>query len=84
MLCIFCITGQAEVFTKIGVQTISGQDIAADLVIYATGYDRKYDFMAEESLEALHQTDEGIPLYRDTIPPDVQARCLHDRPTRLG
>ena len=53
------------------MQTISGQDIPADLVIYATGYDRKYDYLAEDVLKALHQTDEGIPLYRDTIPADI-------------
>lgn len=64
------------------MKTISGQDIPADVVIYATGYDRKYDFLAEDALTALHQTDEGIPLYRDTIPIDIQvsigdlATCL--------
>ena len=77
-----CVTGQAELFTRDGVQTTSGQDIPADLVIYATGYDRKYDFLAEDTLKALHQTDEGIPLYRDTVPTDIQvsftdmATCL--------
>jgi len=71
------ITGQAEAFAKDGLQTLSGQAISADLVIYATGFDRKYDYLAEETLEALHQTEEGIPLYRDTIPTDVQVSIVH-------
>lgn len=54
------------------MQTIAGQDIPADLVIYATGYDRNYGYLAKDVLKALSQTDEGIPLYRDTIPTDVQ------------
>lgn len=75
-----CVTGQAELFTRDGVQTIAGQDIPADLVIYATGYDRSYDYLAKDVLKALHQTDEGIPLYRDTIPTDVQVSSM-DVPT---
>lgn len=58
------------------MQTIAGQDIPADLVIYATGYDRNYDYLAKDVLKALHQTDEGIPLYRDTIPTDVQVSIV--------
>ncbi len=70
-------TGQAEAFAKDGLQTLSGQAIPADLVIYATGFDRKYDYLAEETLKALHQTEEGIPLYRDTIPTEVQVSVVH-------
>ena len=70
-------TGQAEAFAKDGLQTLAGQAIPADLVIYATGFDRKYDYLAEETLKALHQTEEGIPLYRDTIPTDVQVSIVH-------
>lgn len=58
------------------MQTIAGQDIPADLVIYATGYDRNYDYLAKDVLKALHQTDEGIPLFRDTIPTDVQVSIV--------
>lgn len=71
------VTGQAELFTRNGVQTIAGQDIPADLVIYATGYDRQYGFLPEDVLKALHQTEEGIPLYRDTIPTDIQVSITH-------
>ena len=46
------------------------------------GYDRKYDFLAEDALTALHQTDEGIPLYTDTIPTVVQV-SIGDLPTGL-
>ena len=53
------------------MQTVSGQNVPADLVIYATGYDREYDYLTKDVLEALHQTDEGIPLYRDTVPTDI-------------
>lgn len=70
-------TGQAEAFTKDGLHTLSGQAIPADLVIYATGFDRNYDYLAEETLKALHQTEEGIPLYRDTIPTEVQVSIVH-------
>ena len=62
------------------MQTIAGQDITADLVIYATGYDRNYDYLATDVLKALHQTDEGIPLYRDTLPTDVQV-SINNVPT---
>ena len=71
------VTGQAELFTRNGVQTIAGQDISADLVIYAIGYDRQYDFLPEDVLKALHQTEEGIPLYRDTVPTDIQVSITH-------
>ncbi|KAL0051541.1 hypothetical protein WJX82_009490 [Trebouxia sp. C0006] len=54
------------------IKVVPGQAIPADLVIYATGFERKYDYLAEETLKALHQTEEGIPWYRDTIPTDVQ------------
>ena len=67
-------TGQAQRFTEGGLQTASGQHIAADLVIYATGFDRKYDYLSKDVLKQLHQTDEGIPLYRDTLPPHVQVQ----------
>lgn len=66
------IPGQAERFTEGGLQTASSQHIAADLVIYATGFDRKYDYLSKDVLKQLHQTEEGTPLYRDTIPPHVQ------------
>ena len=70
-------TGQTEAFAKDGLQTLSGQAIPADLVIYATGFERKYDYLAEETLKALHQTEEGIPWHRDTIPTDVQVSIVH-------
>ena len=76
LLCTHCCifqAGQAERFIEGGLQTASGQHIAADLVIYATGFDRKYDYLSKDVLKQLHQTEEGTPLYRDTL--HVQVIC---------
>jgi len=40
----------------------------------ATGFDRSYAYLPPEDLRALGQSPEGIPLYRDCLPPAVQVR----------
>ena len=68
------VAGVAESFTPDGLQTVAGGSVPADLVIYATGFDRRYDYLPPDVLKGLKQTEEGIPLYRDTLPTDVEVR----------
>lgn len=70
------VSGVAETFSPDGLQTVAGDKLPADLVVYATGFDRRYDYLPAEVLKDLNQTDEGIPLYRDTLPTHVQASSL--------
>ena len=68
------VAGVAESFTPEGLQTVAGGSVPANLVIYATGFDRRYDYLPPDVLKDLKQTEEGIPLYRDTLPTDVEVR----------
>ena len=67
------VAGVADTFTPAGLRTAAGDILPADLVIYATGFDRRYDYLPADVLKDLKRTEEGIPLYRDTLPTDVEA-----------
>ena len=67
--------GEADRFAADGIVTKDGTSIPADLVIYATGFDRPYEYMPVDVLAALGRTGEGIALYRDTLPTQVEVRC---------
>ena len=66
--------GTPAAFTASGLRTHEGKELQADLVIYATGFVRQYDFLPFADLKALGQTCEGIPLYRDVLPLSVPVR----------
>ena len=66
--------GTPEAFTAAGLKTHAGQELRADVVIYATGFVRQYDYLPAKELKALGQTPEGIPLYRDALPLNVPVR----------
>ena len=67
--------GTPAAFTASGLRTQEGKELQADLVIFATGYVRQYDYLPIKDLKALGQTSEGIPLYRDVLPLSVPVRC---------
>jgi hypothetical protein len=54
------------------VKLATGETHPADVVVFATGFERCYYYLPKKDLEALGQTCEGIPLYRDCLPPQVQ------------
>lgn len=64
--------GEAERFEAGGIVTKDGTFIPADLVIYATGFERPHQYLPAGVLAALGRTKEGIPLYRDTLPTQVE------------
>lgn len=64
--------GEASYFSSTALQTKDGEKLPANLVIYATGFLRDYHYLPQEVLKALDWGEEGIPLYRDTLPPNVQ------------
>ena len=63
--------GEADAFTEDGLRLKDGRTVQGDLIIYATGFKRSYEMLGKE-LPRIHPCEEGFPLYRDIIPPDVK------------
>lgn len=68
--CIAVFTGPSEVTLD------TGEALAADLVVCATGWRQNLDFLAPE-LRALARTDEGFTLYRHILPPGETRLCFN-------
>lgn len=63
-----------DVFRKIRDGTIAVEDSvgAADVVVCATGFEKRYDLFEEDVRSQLDMADgDGLWLYRNVIPPDV-------------
>ena len=64
-------TGEIESFTKDGVR-FNGEEIAADKVIFATGFAKDYAGLLEPDVfERLDVQNDGLYLYKHILPPSV-------------
>lgn len=48
-----------------------GTDLEADLVVYGTGFKKSYDYLEEEARSKLALEKDGLWLYRNVIPPNL-------------
>ncbi|CAE7199890.1 FMO1 [Symbiodinium natans] len=64
------VIGTPTGFTPDGV-TIDGQEVPADLVIYATGFQKDYSLFSEEVRSRLGVEEDGLYLWRHTLAPKV-------------
>jgi dimethylaniline monooxygenase (N-oxide forming) len=64
--------GEITKFTKEGVQVNSGEDVKADLVIFATGFTKDYSKLFESDvMKRLDMQKDGVYLYKHILPPAV-------------
>eukprot|EP00775_Hariotina_reticulata_P000859 gene859-1178_t len=61
--------GEIESFGEDYVCLRSGEAIAADLVLYATGYSKSYDYLDAGPRAKLGIQKDGLPLFRNILPP---------------
>ena len=63
--------GEIESFTRDGVR-LNGEEIAADQVIFATGFEKDYGKLFEpDVMKALDAQKDGMYLYKRILPPSV-------------
>merc|ERR1711988_423183 len=55
-------------YTTDGVQLVRGASIAADLVVYGTGFIKRYDYLDAEVQSRLQLQRDGLYLYRSVLP----------------
>jgi dimethylaniline monooxygenase (N-oxide forming) len=64
--------GSIDRFTKTGVVLSDGRELQADVVVYATGFEKSYDIFDAASVRPrLGVEADGLWLYRNMIPPAV-------------
>lgn len=62
--------GSIDTFGPKSVQ-VNGEEVAADTVIFATGYQKDYSVFSGETLRKLNIEDDGLYLWRHTVPAHV-------------
>lgn len=58
-------------YTATGVVLESGECLAADVVVLATGWETRYDLLGERTRSALGLGEDGLYLYRQMVHPDL-------------
>ena len=72
-LAAFVLSGEADAFIEDGIRLKDGRTVQGDLTIYATGFKRSYEMLGKE-LQKVQPCEEGYPLYRNILPPDVKVQ----------
>jgi dimethylaniline monooxygenase (N-oxide forming) len=64
--------GAIESLTDSGVKLTNGQDMGADMVIYATGFGKDYaQLFQPEVMNRLAAQNDGLPLFKRILPPSI-------------
>jgi len=63
--------GSIKCFTNSGVVLTDGTEMEADMVVFATGFKKSYDYFDQETQKKLNTEKDGLYLYRQIIPPHV-------------
>ena len=63
--------GSIKQYTENGVELKDGRVIETDMVVMGTGFTKDYSYFDEETLANLNIQDDGLYLYRNIIPPNV-------------
>ena len=64
--------GAIDKFVEDGVILKDGSKLEADIVVFATGFTKSYDYFDEETTKALDRQKDGLYLYRQIVPPNVK------------
>jgi hypothetical protein len=62
---------EVDRFTEKGLLLRDGDEIAADCVVFGTGWKSDYGFLSQEILDVLGQDDDGFYLFRHMLHPDL-------------
>lgn len=62
---------EVDRFTEKGLLLRDGDEIAADCVVFGTGWKSDYGFLSQEILDVLGQDNDGFYLFRHMLHPDL-------------
>ena len=63
--------GEIAALNADGTATLNVGTVPCDLVVCATGFQKDYSYLPEDELKALGVEDDGLYLFRNTLPIDV-------------